>query len=370
MADAAEIEALRVAWATSLERAQEASSLDVAMLFRAPLFEPQDSAGFLEVLPAFEQWASWRFGSLPTAVPLGRGATSARGTADVANGSAAPVSFATGELVLERAGVHYRNLEPIFLAVGKSKTARIEAEAGGEGGTALAGSTLTLDPPIVGVTAVAASDLVGGDAVSWLELLTALRNLDAFSTFLRGLRRADLTPRFVTRGRDAEGLLSVAGPSGALSSPDIERVRTLLRAFPARTALGFDVSRIESLESATTAAVPVAYTLQVLDELDGVPTPPNVDLAAAIAARLADLVKTIPIGPTTLRRSVVDTAARAALGMVVTSEKLPTLDALSRYPGAPSALVSLTITAPAADVVLAPHEVAVLGAITPSITRL
>jgi hypothetical protein len=360
MADLASILAFR-SLVTGLMANDEARSAEARALVRAPLFSTFDSIGYLELVRtnALDSLVRWRFGD---DVFRAR-ASCARGVVKLTNSGAALHQIAPGAITITHAttGKVYRNLS--IAAVGPKGSAGlgVEAELPGDASTAAPGTLTSLSPPLAGVTSTNERALVGADAETDLELRARARGPRSFPIDLvRNVRRANASRVGCLRfaGSTTSSVASVAMLTGAISAPDLEVVRGFV---PPHLRAG--------LIAATPLPVPLTYTLTVLDD-PAVPASPA--LAAAIAARVAEHLSTVPVGPSTLWRDALDTVIRNALGMAERSYVAPgsssPVDALM-IDATTSGLVSLSIASPAADVVLDAHEFPILGTVTPTIVR-
>jgi hypothetical protein len=188
--------------------------------------------------------------------------------------------------------------------------------------------------------------LVAADAPTDEGFRTALRSDDTASKKARATRRADGTLVGATRAQKVGSVLYVASATGGdLSESDLALVSS-------------------AAENATDVPVDVTYGLEV----DDAAAPATSTLTDAIAARLGSHLATVPIGGTA-PLDAIDTAIRAALGMRVTGLSTYGRTVPPLQQDGSSALVSLSVSAPAADVELGDGEVAVLGTVTPSVTR-
>lgn len=358
MADYDTIAALRAEAAEV--RGNEARSPEMRAILAEELYPALDAAGFEATTEDLRWWGRWRARREPAP------AAAARGEIVLKNTSGAAHSFAAGELVLEHGttGARYRNLAAAELPEGSAGSPRwlkvaVEAEEPGEGSTAAPDTVDTLTTPIAGVTVTNPAALLGVDAEDDASFRVALKNADPLSVAVRQARRADATLIGATRAVMVGDELRVASPSGGdLAAGDLALLPEAVGEPSASAA------------NATLVAIAVSYALEVVD----VEAPADPTLEASIESGLAAYLATLPITGATVHADALDTVIRAALGM--TTSTLLRRGSGPSYATRPlalvgggSALVSLSVTVPAADVALAPGAVPVLGAVTPTITR-
>lgn len=352
MADHSEIEVLRTSirdlLAGDLQRSPEARPI-----MRAPLYPQVDSAGFVELLEGtdLEFWAQWRYAP---AEPRRESGSAARGSVDLTSSAAAAHTFDPGELVaLHGGGARYRNLDGGTLPAGGKLRLTVEAEEPGAASIAAPGTLTALETPIAGVAVTNPSALAASDPQTDAAFRTAMRSNDDASRAARAVRRADGTLVGVTRARLDGSTVQVATATGGDVAPaDLDLIPPVL-------------AGVTDAENASETTVPVTYELEVLDAS----APPTVDLEDAIATAVAAHLATVPIDGV-LYADALDTAIRAALGMRIRNLRAggPAELPLVLDDGS-SALVSLTLTQPAADVPLSGGAVPVVGTVTATTTR-
>ena len=335
-----ELETLRISYVTERSALR---SLLAKPVFNKLVRDPLDAAGILEVIDDPRQWIE--------VAPMP--ATTASGSVTFTSTSTDAIYVPPGTRLLHgTSGQAYRTLEAVQLpraprfrppSTPRSASARIEAEEAGSASKALPGTITVLDPPIADVTATNPGALIADDAESIVELRTRILNSDRYSTLARAARRPDTTLIGANRARAVGNTIYVAGPAGGIT--DVDDLAILRRAIYARSPA----------VAATDTAINIAYTLSV----DDATSPPTNDIEDTIEERLAEHFATIPIGGL-VRRDVIDTVIRTALGMRIIDFSRPVV--------APN-LVSLTLAAPAANVQLGATAVPVVGTVTPSITR-
>lgn len=249
------------------------------------------------------------------------------------------------------------------LLAGASLTVPIAADIAGTASNATPGQITTLATPHLGVTITNADPVLGRDeltddekrALAKLSLGAASPNgpQDAYEYFARTATRADGAPVNVNRVRvvpdPTTGVVAVylASPSGAAISGDVTVVDTRIQRYVTPLAI------TETTAAASEVTVPVTYTAWI-DTASGLSSG---DAQTAIAAALASYFETFKLGG-------LSKTTGGATKLWISKVKAIIEGA---YPANPAAIFEVTLTAPAADVALAVNEVAVLGAITPTI---
>jgi uncharacterized phage protein gp47/JayE len=253
-------------------------------------------------------------------------------------------------------GKTYRNTTGGTLNGLSSLTVTVAAEEAGSASSA-APAEIALVTGLLGVTASNATAAVGTDKQAEsvtrqqcrdkLGALSPNGPIDAYRYVARNSALTGTTgiTRVRVFGNSTTGQVQVylAGPSGAISSPD----RTLVEAAIAKWATPICITPVVS--SAVNVVVPVTYTLWVYSSVNKT----SAQIQTEIATALGSLFASRDIGG--------DIIAPALTGALYKSLVESTIRGL--YPQA----FRVTVSLPAADVALANNEVAVLGTITPTI---
>lgn len=228
---------------------------------------------------------------------------------------------------------------------GGTATLPITAELAGSGANVPAGTVLAFESPIAGVdsTATVAADITDGVDQEGIEALRA--------RFLLRLRK----PPEGGADQDYEAwALAVAGVTRAWTYPNENGKGTVVVRFveDGNTPIFPDGAAVAAVQAALDAKRPVTaeVTAEAPVELDVAFTihlvPDNADTRAAVEAELADLLKRVAEpGDGAGRGTVLLSAIRTAIG---------TAEGVTDY----------SMTVPAADVVPAVGELAVLGVVT------
>ena len=356
MSTAAQIETLRtdlLAHATAHSRHGTSSEMRSALINElVPLYE---AAAFLEVLAVdpgtarenLRTFAEHTFRLDPDELGAPAPAITARGHVLARTTTGGRFELPAGGLVLEHptTSARYRSTEAARLT-SKASRVRIESENMGEAQRAASATVFTAIYPPGVVVATADGHVLGGDLPSVEAVRAGILSPDAVSRAARRARRSDATLLGFTRAREHDGFVSVAGSSAIpSSSPDLAALAA---------AIGKPASQVINV---TNVAVDVSYSLEV----DDAEAPASAVIEIDVASRLAAYLRTLPIGPSTLHLSALDTVVRTAFGMKITSLALPVVDAIG--------LLSCSIDTPVANVALLAHQRAVLGTVSATIVR-
>lgn len=262
-------------------------------------------------------------------------------------------------------GKSYRNTEPYSIGAGQMGVlVHVEAIEIGSDSSAAAGDIDTLVTALSGVSVTNENALIGTDEELDVPLRQRCRDklgtlspngpADAYNYFARSAVREDGTSIGVTRTLvipDGYGnvTLYVATPSGPVDGDPDDPSTDLGAIFKAieENVLPLGITLI--LQSASAVDVDVTYEIWIKDST----TLSNTQVIAAIADHIGTFLGNYPIGGEIIDsnpgRLYVDSLAAAI------ANALPI-----------GAVVKLVITVPSADVDLAPNEVPIAGAVTPT----
>lgn len=214
-------------------------------------------------------------------------AQAASGPVTISGSDGAAVS--AGDVLIRSDGARFVVTAGAVIAAGTG-TLTVEAEAGGAGGTALAGQKLTFSSPVAGVlaeAAVAAGGLTGGaeeesDASLLARLLSRIQTPPHGGTAKDykdwALAQPEVTRAWVIPGWMGPGSVGVtftmdARPAIIPLEADVDAVQAAIDAVRPVTATAHVFAP---------SPVPLALTIRAL--------PPTPEVQAAIAAELADLI--------------------------------------------------------------------------------
>jgi len=315
--------------------------------------------GFGDLLPSDEWadiWAQSRFDV--QRVP----ATSATGAVDMSNASLTNYTLAPGELIVAHAvtGKTYRNTANItILATVGLAGVTVAADEPGIASNAAPGSVTVVVSTLVGVGCANPLTLVGTDKETTLALVTRAR-----------AKLGALSPN---GAKDAYNYIATTPAFSATSTP-ITRTRTVAD----------EVTGFVSVYLATAAGAPSAPDVVIVQAaIDN-----NVEPWAVTATAIAATPVTVPItyqawvSGSQLTVAQIQTAIGNALtawfaalsigGYVIPPDTGAVyVSALEQVIGqATPGILRVVVSIPAADVAVTPNKVAVLGAITPTITVL
>lgn len=289
-------------------------------------------------------------------------ATFASGYVTLTNAGGGVYSLDPGDLVLSSptTGKTYRNAAAFTLAAMASTTIVVVAEEAGAASTAAPNTITQLVTALLGVTATNALSVVGRDAESDAALRTRsyekLGSLspngpwDAYSFAVRSAVRSDGSAIGVSRVRTAKDgygnvTTYVATPSGAVAGAanDLATDLGILAVEVDKKATPLAVT--SHVLSATPVTVAVSYRVWLYNTSGKT----EAQIKTAIDARLVEFMATQPIGGNIVGgdpgKVFVD-AIRTTIGATLPQ------------------IFHVEVMVPAADVVLAVHEVPVLGAVT------
>jgi len=260
-------------------------------------------------------------------------------------------------------GKSYRNTTSWTLGALATLTVPIQAIEAGSASTSLAGAITTLETPLLGVTCSNALAVVGHDDETDPDLRTRcgekLGSLspngpwDAYAFAARNATRADGGNVGVTRVRSrndgAGGVTTyVASATGAVLGSVSDPASDLGIVDEAIQQIAAPLAVTAVTESAAVKVINVAYELWAYNS-SGLT---DAQLSTAVGAKLADFVRTQPIGgnivdPDTGR--IYRSAIAAVIGATV------------------PAIFRVNVTSPATDPELAFNEVGALGTVTGTI---
>lgn len=292
--------------------------------------------------------------------------TFATGEVTLVNGGGGIYSGAAGDLTVknEVTGALYRNTGAYSLGSLATETIPISAIEAGSASNAAPGEITLLVTTLLDVTCSNASAVVGQDAETipnlksrCLDKLGALSPNgpeDAYSYFAKSATREDGSAIGVTRVRAEPDLLGgidlyLASASGAVDPADVTIIDELLQ----QNVVPIPVTL--RTHSATEVTVPITYQVW-LPQSSALTTTQVED---AIEAELVAFFAAEPI-------------AGRKIGMTTGIWKSAIEDVIGRARdslGVPMGIFRRTVTLPAGDVALSVSEVAVLGAITATITQ-
>jgi phage-related baseplate assembly protein len=284
----------------------------------------------------------------------------ARDEATFANGEITLTNSGGGEYVIEPDDLifrnpvtdkTYRNTSAFTLSPGGVLTVPIQATEAGSASTSAPATITDMTTPLGGVTCTNAAAVIGRDEESdpalrtrcseTLGALSPMGPWDAYSSAVRGARRADGTSLGVTRIRttkDGFGNVTVycANASGSLSSEDRDLADEAVQQWAAPLAVTADV------EAATAAPIAITYELWLYNTT-GLSAP---QIQTLIASRLSTFLSSQPIGGNKVGNDpgkVFVSAIRTAIGAVLPQ------------------IFHVVVTSPAADVELEIDEVPILA---------
>lgn len=318
------------------------------------LYADEDAAGLAVVFAGDELtnfWAPWRHRP-PVHRERDRAAV---GAVTLVNEAREARTFEPGDLTIEHAATAavYMNTGGGTLPARGRLVLPVEALVPGEAGTAAPGELTVLDPPIAGVRVTNDAAVIGADGWTDAEYRTALLSPDELSRAARAARFPSGALIGATRAREVATSgraprVHVAGMAGAITNP------TQLRALRSAMRLSADPAPAEN------RPITIDVDLTVNDVL----APSNGTLTSIVVAALAAHVPTIPFGGR-VYVDALDTVARVAFGVTARRTAAGGFEVDPEV----SYVTTIAVTAPAADVVLRAAEVATIGAINVSITR-
>lgn len=295
--------------------------------------------------------------------------TAASGEVTLTLTGAASYTFAAGDLQFQASstGKTYRNVDAGTLDTTTTPlTIAVLAEEGGSDSSAAPTEIDTLVTTLLGVTVSNANALVGTDVESDESLRERCRSKlgalspngpkAAYEYFARSALREDGSFVDINRVRvsddsaTGEVVVVVASSSGAPIGDDLTIVDEAIQ----ENCVPLTVTC--TVEAAEAVSVAITYTAYVPD--DAAET--DAELEEAIENALIAYFTTLPIGGF---QKIPGSGKvwRDLLSAVIASAEVVS--------GVSSPVFSVTLTAPGVDVDLADNEVAILGAITPTITR-
>lgn len=290
-------------------------------------------------------------------------ATYAEGSITLVNAGGGIYAMDADDLIVAsvESGKQYRNTEGFSLGALETVTIGVRAIEAGAASTAAPGEITSLVTPLLGVSCSNAAPVVGADAETDAELraryderlgaLSPLGPWDAYTYAARMATRADGSRVGVSRVRtvpDGAGGVTVyvatasGGVSGTASNPatDLGAVDEAI----AQSAEPLAITAAAA--SAAVVPVPVTYKLWILNTSGLSPA----QIAETVEDALVAWFAVQPIGGH--RAGVTGKLYHDAIRTVI-GASIPQI-------------YHVELTAPAADVVLAASEVAVLGAVTPT----
>lgn len=286
------------------------------------------------------------------------------------NAGSEPYVFADKEVRVGNGIVTYTAPAFSLAAVGNDGdevTVVVTATVAGTDGNADAGEITEMVTTFNGVTCTNPSNARGNDRETDEQLRARCRlaraalsnagHVAAIELVALSATRDDGTAIGVTRVQVLENdpslgdvTVYVADDDGPIDVGDVATIDDLLRTLVIPTGVNFT-----GTFNATPVTVAITYSARSLP-LSGFDVS---DLEDAVAEELATLFASVPVGgyQETPPNGLL---YRSELAAVISQTQL----------GGSSPIKNVTVTLPAADVALSPGEVAVLGAITPSITEL
>jgi len=282
-----------------------------------------------------------------------------------AGGSFGPYAPKTWKVFNPATGKVYWNTETFSLApLETDKVVAIEAVEVGSGSTSNAGTITGIETSMPGVACSNAAALLGFDAESDANLRIRCRlklaslspngpaeayQYVALSYALNGGVTVTRT-RPVLDSATGQSTLYVAGPSGALSGPDVAKIQTAIGLLC--KPLGFDCTVV----SATNKSVSFIQTVYVYSALNLL----TAEVQAAVEAELDEWILTMPIGGDFIvsgSGKLFVNAAEATIMRARTTE------------AAGQQIHQVQMTTPAADVALLASEVVVKGAVSTGVIQ-
>ncbi len=276
-------------------------------------------------------------------------ASFAAGTIKLINGAGGVFTLGPDDLIFVNptTGKSYRNSGSVTLGAMSTITIPIVATEAGSASSVVPGEITALQTTLVGVTCVNDVALVGIDeeldpslrerCYEQLGALSPMGPWDAYTSALRNAKRADGSPLGITRIRlvkDGMGRIDVyiASASGVVEAPDVVIADEAVQQF----AAPLPVNAVT--QSATGVPIPITYEVWMYNTSGR--TPPQVE--ALIADSLSLFMSTQPLGGNTIGGSPGKVFVDAIHATIKTT--LPQI-------------FHVVVTVPAADVVLAIHEV-------------
>lgn len=315
--------------------------------------------GFGDLLPSdawADIWAQSRFNE--TRVP----ATSATGLVNVTNSSGSNYAYDPGELIVAHTttGKLYRNttLITVLASVGLADV-EIAADEPGIASNAAPGAITTVVTSDAGLGVTNPLSVLGTDK--------------------------ETTARLVTRSRSKLGALSPNGPKDAYdyiaTSRDYSATSTPITR--SRTVASVSTGNL-SVYIATATGAPIAGDVAIVQAAIDTYAEPWGTTATAIAATplTINITYQVWVSGSQLTSAQIQTAIATALatwfsGLDLGGYVIPPdtgavyVDALEQVIGqATPGILRVVVSVPAADVVLTPNQVAVLGTLTPTVTLL
>ena len=289
----------------------------------------------------------------------------ASGDVTITNNSGATIVYAAGEFIVENSSTNktYRNTEAINIANGASSAIDFLADEAGSDSTSPATDIDTVVTTVLGVTVSNAAALIGTDAETDADLRQRCRDrlgaispngaAAAYSYVAKTTTRTDGATVDVTRvkvsANSATGAVTVtlAGASGAPTASDVTDVTTAIE--DTVEPLGVTVT----VAGATEVTVPITYTAYVPNDESS----SDAEIETAVETALTSYFSTMPIGGYQKVSGSGNGKVWADLleGVIIRSD---------------NGIFTVDLSAPASDTALADTEVAVLGTVTPTITRI
>lgn len=272
-------------------------------------------------------------------------------------------TFAAGDLVVSASGsgATYRNTTGGTLNALGTLALDVQADVAGTGGSAAPGDIDTITSPAIGssVTVANTDAAIGTDEESDAALRLRCREslaaispdgaAAAYDYVARSATRVDGTAIGITRTRVTGGTgtvsLVIADDGGAPAGADVTRVDDLIQ------TQVVPVGVTATVTAATGVPIAIVYTAYVpttTTDTDG-------EIETAVQDALEAWLPTVPIGGSRITSPGTGYVWHDRLRGVIA--------------GAHEAIYHVTLSTPAADTALADDEVATLGTITPTITR-
>jgi phage-related baseplate assembly protein len=298
-------------------------------------------------------------------------ATFAAGTVLITNSSGGVYTLDPDDLEVQctLTGKSYKNTVTVTIGAGAIDVpVAMQAVEAGSASTALVGEIDRVVTAFPGLSVRNAVALVGLDDESAELLRTRCTEKigsfspngpsDAYTYVARSAKRTNGTPIGVNRLRVVRDLMGkiylyLATPTGAVDPADVTVIDEELQRKACTLGVTLDVS------SATTVSVPVTYQA-VCYRTSGI-TEQNIKdaIASGLAAYFADPTKS-PIGGNAIPPE----------GGKIFAADVANEIGRTTYKGVKIPFVRVTLTAPAADVALSVSQVAVVGAVSGTLTQL
>ena len=288
-------------------------------------------------------------------------ATFAETTVTLTNSFGGVYGIEPGDLTFKNSttGATYHNTTGgTLLGSGGTLGLTVVADLAGSGGSASVAEIDTLVTPLSGVTCSNATAAVGIDqqdpSVTVQQCRNKLGSLSpngpASAYSFVALNSALTGIQTITRARPypdsdtGDVLLYVAGPSGAVGSPDVAAVQTAIQTYAAPLCI------TPTVASASNVTVAVTYTLWLYKSVNQT----SAQIQAAVATSLANLFAARPIGG--------DIIPPATTGALYVSLIESTIRGVF-----PTQTFRVSVSLPSGDTALTNGQVPVLGTVTPTI---